>query len=390
MSSLLDFYARIKKCHADLLTFVRWTTETSVTDNCHNLAEPAQMPLELSLSMMLYEDLAYLGWSPLYTPRYTMSRRYGNPPQNLEGEYTVVHGMIDYGNQWLYAKGDKRLLVLFGDGLSLDLYRTPDICIVDTHHFHYPAGKVLSLCPEMYGFYMHTIRNYPQERSPTKLYNCFVASPSMLRQTWLYEFTRQGLLDQGNVSYWVASRSESDFMGNLQAKLQTFDKHLHHPANEIFESEHQWLRSRLPFCNFDSSIEQAIMDSKISLAIEMDDNRTEHVVLTEKTFRALMMPRPFLIFMPGYKVGIIQHLRDIGFQVHDDLVDHSYDFIEDPVRRIPVMIEQIKKMCDIDFDLSLRNRLQNRAVENCRLIGQLRSELPNRYAEIIKEIGSID
>ena len=50
----------------------------------------------------------------------------------------------------------------------------------------------------------------------------------------------------------------------------------------------------------------------------------------------------FPIFLFG--CGGVAHLRDIGFDVFDDIVDHSYDSIENPFDRIITAIDSNKHL----------------------------------------------
>ncbi len=52
--------------------------------------------------------------------------------------------------------------------------------------------------------------------------------------------------------------------------------------------------------------------------------------LTEKTLKALGSGLPFVVFG---NAGVIGGLRDLGFDVFDDLLDHGYDALADPAAR---------------------------------------------------------
>jgi hypothetical protein len=59
-------------------------------------------------------------------------------------------------------------------------------------------------------------------------------------------------------------------------------------------------------------------------------------MLTEKTLNSVYGCN-FPIILSG--VGTISHLRDIGFDMFDDVIDHSYDLIANPIDRIITAIE---------------------------------------------------
>lgn len=48
--------------------------------------------------------------------------------------------------------------------------------------------------------------------------------------------------------------------------------------------------------------------------------------------------------------GSIQHIRELGFDVFDDIIDHSYDNEPDPNRRIKLVIDQLEKICKLTLE----------------------------------------
>lgn len=76
-----------------------------------------------------------------------------------------------------------------------------------------------------------------------------------------------------------------------------------------------------PFRNHQCYIEEAWVQSYINLVVETyaGDNT---VTFSEKTFRALQTPAPWMLFACRHSIA---YLRELGFDVLDDLIDHSYD-----------------------------------------------------------------
>lgn len=75
------------------------------------------------------------------------------------------------------------------------------------------------------------------------------------------------------------------------------------------------------FRNHQCYIEEAWVQSYINLVVETyaGDNT---ITFSEKIFRALQTPAPWMLFACRNSVS---YLRDLGFDVLDDLIDHSYD-----------------------------------------------------------------
>ena len=52
------------------------------------------------------------------------------------------------------------------------------------------------------------------------------------------------------------------------------------------------------------------------------------------------------IAFTGYK--FLQNLRNLGFQTFGNVIDESYDLIEDDTKRYLAAFEQVKYLCDAD------------------------------------------
>lgn len=78
---------------------------------------------------------------------------------------------------------------------------------------------------------------------------------------------------------------------------------------------------KIPFRNHDLTFDQAQNRGLLNMVIETY-SFDEAVSFSEKTFRALLTPRPWSLFGSRYLIG---HLRNLGFDVMDDILDHRHD-----------------------------------------------------------------
>ena len=69
-----------------------------------------------------------------------------------------------------------------------------------------------------------------------------------------------------------------------------------------------------------------------------------HAFMTEKTVKAILTKRPFVI-LGGRRP--IENLKKLGFQTFDRWIDESYDNLETVADRIDFCILQIKQFCDL-------------------------------------------
>ena len=68
--------------------------------------------------------------------------------------------------------------------------------------------------------------------------------------------------------------------------------------------------------------------TKINIVTETQYTETPGII-TEKTLLALLACQ--IPILSGYK-GIVSHCRELGFDMFDDIVDNSYDYLDDEIR----------------------------------------------------------
>lgn len=265
-----------------------------------------------------------------------------------------------------------------GDTIDINILKPfreldrPGWLVTDVVHARPGVKTVMALYPEVFHFYAVDF-DLGMLQQPSKLYNCFIHRGCAFRQSWMYQLIRQNLLDHGHVTYWC-----HDVVNLHQSPEQTFENLFQ--GNEIFAAEHAALRSRIPFKNFDCPLEQAIIDSQKSLVLEtfFEDNA---VCLSEKTWRAVQLPRPFLLFACP---GSVAMLRDWGFDVYDDMINHAYDHETDPVRRQMAILAELGKA--LTFDHNTLTDLNQRARHNQTLLRNLGLNWQNRVSDIVKAL----
>jgi len=294
----------------------------------------------------LIEDLSTSGWSYLFKNRIGAKLIHQNKQSLL---------------LWLMHYPEKK-------DFALDTTIITDLIL-----YNHP-NKSICLAPEVYGFFQIDFKY--QNQLPTKQFNCFINRGCSFRQSWLYQFQRNNLLDQGHVSYWCEDRFTSL---SPQDHFETLFLN-----NQIFEKEHIKLQGHIPYKNFDLLLEDAILDSKLSLVIEtwFDDNR--YISFSEKTWRVIQLPRPWLTFNSMHSVKC---LREFGFDVFDDYVDHGYDHEPDPITRQIMILSQLNK--EINYTPQLLEEFETRAEKNRQLLKKLNSQWPEKYKNILLAIQNI-
>jgi hypothetical protein len=203
---------------------------------------------------------------------------------------------------------------------------------------------------------------------PERDFNCFIARADIIRQSWLYQFIRRDMLNRGYVNFnqEIDRHIKYKLYPEGTTALEIFDdqfvKHLN-----IFQNEHDYIRSQIPYKNYDATdnLTNIVMRSKFSVILETYTHSNDFVTFSEKTFRCLRLPRPWLMFA---NKNSVQYLRDLGFDVLDDLVDHSYDNLEFDIDRQEAILDQINELSKLKFTEALKSRCQQAADHNQEIL----------------------
>jgi hypothetical protein len=107
--------------------------------------------------------------------------------------------------------------------------------------------------------------------------------------------------------------------------------------------------------NFNLQLRTKYQDSFVEIVSE-SSFAAPSFLITEKVLNS-MYGCNFPIILSG--VGAVAHLRDIGFDVFDDIVDHRYDLIANPFDRIISAIEDNKQLL-VDPDLTKKIWVANK------------------------------
>jgi len=219
----------------------------------------------------------------------------------------------------------------------VDLVEDADIMVTDNHLLVPREGKIISALPEFWGQW----RFQPEyiDRPSTIGYNCFMARERGDRDRTLDILKQRNLLSAGLVSY-------------LARDYDTVNNH--------------------------GTLEQCIIDTNVSLILETYI-RNDTVVFSEKIFRALQMPRPWLLYC---SIGSIELLKRYGFDVLDDYVDVRYDTIEIDWNRLDALIDQLETFISKQYTAKDYERFNEAAKHNQNLLEQYEKSWPLRLAEI--------
>lgn len=225
--------------------------------------------------------------------------------------------------------------------------------------------EVHTLPIDYYGCYY--ISNIPVNNNIQKEFNCFINRMDPIRQSWFYLLYDRNLLDHGYVSFNCYLRDGLYYPG--KSWQEVFDQY-HQTYLSSFDNIKSAISSLIPFKNFvdNNDLCSIILNTKFSIVIETYFERTDCKVFSEKIFRSLQLPRPWLLFGA---TGSVEKLRQLGFDVYDDIVDHSYDHFDTTeccVSRQEAILEQSKKMLNLNITPNMLARLEKGATQNRLLL----------------------
>jgi hypothetical protein len=182
------------------------------------------------------------------------------------------------------------------------------------------------------------------------------------RSQTFQELKRRGLLPKGLVSF-----------NNLR------------PGNRT-STEQDLLDYGQPYNNVTDSLEQSVIDSNISVILETYIS-DDHIAFSEKIFRALQLPRPWLLYCSPQSV---HYLRCYGFDVLDEYVDHSYDLEISHCNRLSSIIDQLEQFVDRQYDHNDHARFEQAAEHNRNLLLTFAQAWPAKIDHVLKEVEKYD
>lgn len=207
---------------------------------------------------------------------------------------------------------------------------------------------------------------------PTYDYCCFMNRISGERSLVLYKLYLSQLLQKGIVAFNCLYH---DMDPTVEQRQQNFEQvHLDEsPFLDQYWPINQVLKHQMPMTTkYDP--DTAALQSKINFVVETYVSDSV-IAFSEKIFRALQTPRPWVLFCSPDSV---ETLRNYDFDVLDDVVDHSYDKIENMEDRLNQIINLLHNVKQVD-----KQRCKEAADHNTRLLHSWQTQWNSRLYGII-------
>ena len=284
-----------------------------------------------------------------------------------EGCQQKENSIIEY----LTAISGSNWLVKLVDSLTQDDvdYKHCGI-ITDNQILKNIDARVISLLPEFWHIY--SITKPAPTAVPMYDFSCLMNRISGERLRMLYKLHELGVLHRGLVSF---NCLHHDIDPGLDQRRQNYRTVHAKTALPDSDQSYQTLQGLVPML-LDHDPDTAAMMSKVTVIME---SYASHgfIALSEKIFRALQTPRPWLLYCSP---GAVDLLRQHNFDVMDDCIDHGYDSIKDHWHRMDALIEQLDQ---VRFDPDRCNRA---VIHNQLVLYQLGKDWPDKLSHACQSI----
>lgn len=276
----------------------------------------------------------------------------------------------DPGNK-VWKRGEKTVVVCLVDDFSTCstnysallpyLFDSNTTVITDNYITCPTQYKVFQLPSSFFGIYAHTPEK--QTSQDIRRFNFSVNRLDAKRllmfleiQTRAENIINSDKLDYINFNCWSwdgVNDSPEGFQSNFQRQFEQLESQYHDVYGKTFNR----FLSKMPFINHGLSHEQAHASACLNVVMETYSSDTT-VALSEKIFKALCIPTPWIVYSGKYTVA---YLRSLGFDVMPDVIEHKYDnmienktaafgdkmvdFIFEGVEAVESMTDDTKKRC---------------------------------------------
>jgi hypothetical protein len=295
-----------------------------------------------------------------------------------------------------WQRGHKTVIVCFADDFgvcrtdyscSAATWFAPDTVIITDNHAPFLTQYQVCQTPISYfGIYNYIPAN--QQYRPTRRFNLSVNRLDAQRQLLLLELAAQS----DNVKQMLATDyinfncrnvyGANDSVDDIRRNFSNTWKQLESVSD--YNYQYQQLLEHMPIRNHNFSVEQAQVSAYINLVIETYAGDAT-IAFSEKIFRALVTPAPWTVYSAK---NAVDYLKVMGFDVLEDLVDHSYNTVvqdnsphgvDKAQQYISSSINIYKQLLALDA-AALAARCQAAASHNQQRLSTLQQQWPADFA----------
>jgi hypothetical protein len=275
---------------------------------------------------------------------------------------------------------------------SASHYFDHDTVVITDNWVNYPTVYHVHRLPDsFFGIYSYTpelMEWHPQKRFNLNINR--IDQQRLLLFLELYQHTSSldQTIDQDlvNVNCWSWTGDNESTEGLIRNYTDCYESwresnpvyHAHYADNFGYTVE------QMPLKNHDLSVDQCHLSAWINIVPETYSSRGS-VAVSEKLFRALATPAPWMVFAGR---NTVTYLESLGFDVMRDVIWHQYDDLLDTgsaqygdkaVNFVYEAFDAYDRLKSQDLG-KLKQRCQAAAARNRELLIQMRSRWPADFA----------
>lgn len=305
----------------------------------------------------------------------------------------------------VWARGNRTVVVCLVDDFSTcsTAYSTPlpylfdrNTVVITDNRINVPTQyQVCQLPVSFYGIYSHEPEH--DQWQPNRRLNFAV---NRLDSKRLLMFLEHQLrteyqppdIDYVNFNCWAWDGNNSNAEGS-QDNFNRYYANLEEQYHAVYDTTYQRIKDQQPYRNHDLSQEQVHVSAWMNMVMETysSDN---NIALSEKAFRAMCLPAPWMLYSGRHTVAYLNSLR---FDTLQDITTHKYDsMIENKTaaygdKMVDFLFEaaeNVEKLQTMDRN-ELDTRLQQAAKNNQEMLSWMRRSWPREFAAWWPEVVEI-
>jgi hypothetical protein len=303
----------------------------------------------------------------------------------------------------IWKRANKTVIVCLADDFNIcgadlsksaDQWFDVDTTIITDNFITAPTQyRVLQLPTSYFGIFGYT--PHQQHYDPQKRFHFSVNRLDTQRQLILFELLGQSggldqVLDQDYINFNAMNPgSINDTVEDIQTNFKKSWEPVANFYSDTYNQDMSAVVRLLPVRNHTLSIEQANVGAYLNLVVETYAGNTT-VTFSEKTFRSLVTPSPWTLFAAR---GAVEYIKNLGFDVMLDLIDHSYDSdMHDHwpgnsriKKYISSSIQQYQHLTTLSKE-HIANRATIAAKHNQQLLQKMKINWPRDFAAWLPEV----
>jgi hypothetical protein len=314
----------------------------------------------------------------------------------------IIHHFLEmYGfvatdpSNRVWKRGARQVIVCLADDYNVcgavlsnhpsQWYNNDTTVITDNHITFLPEYQVIQLPVTYFGIFYYQPKNI--EWDPDRRFNFSVNRCDNQRQQIFFELLKQsnGLesclaTDFVNFNGWNPigqNQTQQDLKDYFNQQWQSNQRH-------AMPDEYYNVINNLPIKNHMLSFEQVQISAWLNIVIETYAGDVTHA-FSEKIFRALVTPALWVVFSGR---NAVEYLRQLGFDVLDDIVCHNYDTLhsEDKIPKfIKSSIQNYQNLVSCDL-LTLQDRCAKSAKHNQALLLKMHQAWPSEFVACMSTV----